>query len=152
MFEVGWSEYLLIFGLALVVLGPEKLPKLAASIGRWVGRARTMARQFRDQLETEADSIRSSVQDVQKDFQSAASDIQSGVEDVKHDVESGLQEPQPEAAHEPEVAPVDAAPALAELPAEAPGELPVDAPEALPPVGAVSVETPSVEGQDERRL
>jgi len=109
MFEIGWSEYLLIFGLALVVLGPEKLPKLAASIGRWVGRARVMARQFRDQLETESESIRASVQDVKKDFESAASDIQSGVDDVKQDVESGLQEPVPEYLQDPAPLPLPAA-------------------------------------------
>lgn len=54
MFEVGFSEMLLIMALALIVLGPEKLPKLAAQVGRWVGRARNMARQFRDQLEEES--------------------------------------------------------------------------------------------------
>jgi sec-independent protein translocase protein TatB len=54
MFEVGFTEMLLIFALALVVLGPEKLPKLAQQVGRWVGRARAMARQFREQLEDEA--------------------------------------------------------------------------------------------------
>jgi len=53
MFEVGFSEILLISILALVVLGPEKLPRVAAQLGRWMGRARTMARQFRDQLEDE---------------------------------------------------------------------------------------------------
>ena len=57
MFEVGFSEMLVIFALALVVLGPEKLPKLVAQIGRWVGRARAMARQFREQLETEAETL-----------------------------------------------------------------------------------------------
>src|SRR3954470_23415408 len=57
MFEVGFSELLLIFALALVVLGPEKLPKLAAQVGRWVGRARAMARQFREQLEEEAHNL-----------------------------------------------------------------------------------------------
>jgi Sec-independent protein translocase protein TatA len=36
-----------------VVLGPEKLPRVVSEIGRWVGRARVMARQFRDQLEEE---------------------------------------------------------------------------------------------------
>jgi sec-independent protein translocase protein TatB len=53
MFEIGFSELLVIFVLALVVLGPEKLPRLAQQVGRWVGRARAMAKQFRDQLEDE---------------------------------------------------------------------------------------------------
>ncbi len=35
------------------MLGPEKLPRVVAEIGRWVGRARAMARQFREQLEEE---------------------------------------------------------------------------------------------------
>jgi sec-independent protein translocase protein TatB len=35
------------------VLGPEKLPRVVAEVGRWVGRARAMARQFREQLEEE---------------------------------------------------------------------------------------------------
>ena len=54
MFEVGFSELLLICVIALLVLGPQKLPGLARQVGRWMGRARTMARQFRDQLEEES--------------------------------------------------------------------------------------------------
>src|SRR5687767_9420615 len=57
MFEVGFSELLLICAIALVVLGPQKLPKLAQQVGRWVGRARAMARQFREQLEEEAHTL-----------------------------------------------------------------------------------------------
>jgi sec-independent protein translocase protein TatB len=53
MFDIGFSEVVVIFVLALVVLGPEKLPKVAAQVGRWIGRARGMARQFREQLEEE---------------------------------------------------------------------------------------------------
>jgi sec-independent protein translocase protein TatB len=53
MFDIGFSKIVLIFLLALIVLGPEKLPKVAAQVGRWVGRARGMARQFREQLEEE---------------------------------------------------------------------------------------------------
>lgn len=53
MFEVGFTEIVLIFGIALLVLGPARLPKLAADLGRWAGRARAMARQLRTQLEQE---------------------------------------------------------------------------------------------------
>ncbi len=53
MFEVGFTEIILILGIALLVLGPEKLPKLANQIGRWAGRARAMARQLRQQLDAE---------------------------------------------------------------------------------------------------
>jgi len=58
MFDIGFSEVLVIFGLALVVLGPDKLPQLARTIGRWAGRARAMARQFRDQLEAESEGLK----------------------------------------------------------------------------------------------
>jgi sec-independent protein translocase protein TatB len=53
VFEGRFSEILIIFVLALVVLGPEKLPRVVSEFGRWVGRARAMARQFREQLEEE---------------------------------------------------------------------------------------------------
>ncbi|HEV7137519.1 MAG TPA: Sec-independent protein translocase protein TatB [Steroidobacteraceae bacterium] len=55
MFDIGFSEILVIFVLALIVLGPEKLPKVVREVGRWVGRARAMARQFQEQLEEEVD-------------------------------------------------------------------------------------------------
>ena len=58
MFDIGFSELLLIFGLTLVVLGPDKLPQIARTMGRWAGRARAMARQFRDQLEAETDNFK----------------------------------------------------------------------------------------------
>jgi len=53
MFEVGFTEILLICAIALMVLGPARLPKLVADLGRWAGRARSMARQLRTQLEQE---------------------------------------------------------------------------------------------------
>ncbi len=51
------SELAIIFSVALVVLGPKKLPGLVQQVGRWVGRARHMARQFREQLEQEVNAI-----------------------------------------------------------------------------------------------
>lgn len=53
MFDLGFSELLMVFVVALVVLGPKRMPGLVKEVGRWVGKARAMARQFRDQLETE---------------------------------------------------------------------------------------------------
>lgn len=121
--DIGWSEYLLIFGLALIVLGPEKLPRLVASVGRWIGRARAMARQFRDQLESETESIRSSVHDVKQDLHSTATDFQSGVSDVRRDVETGLQEAAPAPTPEPvPAAESAAAPGSEAVPPPPPGE------------------------------
>ena len=53
MFGVDFSELVVIFAVSLVVLGPKRLPGLVRKIGRWVGKARAMARQFREQLENE---------------------------------------------------------------------------------------------------
>lgn len=53
MFEGSFWELSLIFVLALVVFGPERLPGLARSIGLWVGRARAVMRNFNEQIEQE---------------------------------------------------------------------------------------------------
>jgi sec-independent protein translocase protein TatB len=50
---VGISELLVLFVIGLLILGPERLPRVAAQIGRWVGRARRTANQLRYQLERE---------------------------------------------------------------------------------------------------
>jgi len=53
MFDIGPSELLLVCVIGLLVLGPKRLPKVAAEIGKWVGRARRTATQLRRQLERE---------------------------------------------------------------------------------------------------
>jgi sec-independent protein translocase protein TatB len=53
MLDFSISKLAVLSLLALLVLGPEKLPKVAAQLGRWVGRARVMARNLRAQLERE---------------------------------------------------------------------------------------------------
>lgn len=68
MFDFGFQELILIFVVALVVLGPKRMQQLAQTVGRWVGKARGMARQFREQLESEVN-----LEDFEKSAKTAAS-------------------------------------------------------------------------------
>ena len=54
MFDIGFSELTLIFVIGLVVLGPERLPKAARTVGYWMGRARSTFNHLRGELEREA--------------------------------------------------------------------------------------------------
>src|ERR1700722_16032789 len=56
MLDFGFSEIVLTSAIALIVLGPEKLPKVARQVGNWMGRARAMARQLTEQLEREGNA------------------------------------------------------------------------------------------------
>lgn len=57
MFDISFWKLVLIFAVGLVVLGPEKLPRVAAQLGNWAGQARRMARvlttQLREEMEKE---------------------------------------------------------------------------------------------------
>jgi sec-independent protein translocase protein TatB len=50
---IGFTELVVLFVIGLLILGPERLPRVATQIGRWVGRARRTANQLRYQLERE---------------------------------------------------------------------------------------------------
>ena len=52
MFDIGYSELLVIAIVALVVIGPKDLPRAMRTVGHWVGRARGMARHFRSGIDT----------------------------------------------------------------------------------------------------
>src|SRR5687768_4666010 len=52
MFDIGYTELLVIAIVALVVIGPKDLPRVMRTVGHWVGRARGMARHFRSGLDT----------------------------------------------------------------------------------------------------
>jgi sec-independent protein translocase protein TatB len=53
MFDIGFWELSLILLLALLILGPERLPGMVSTIGNWAGRAKFMARTLRMQVERE---------------------------------------------------------------------------------------------------
>lgn len=52
MFDVGYSELLLIAIVTLLVVGPKELPNLLRTVGKWTGKARAMARHFRSGFDT----------------------------------------------------------------------------------------------------
>lgn len=47
MFDIASSEFLLVMLVALVVIGPKDLPRVLSAVGKWVGKARGVAAQFR---------------------------------------------------------------------------------------------------------
>ncbi|HHQ14513.1 MAG TPA: twin-arginine translocase subunit TatB [Chromatiales bacterium] len=55
MFDIGFWELVVLFGLGLIVLGPERLPRVAMQVGNWVGRARRMAHSLTTQIRSELD-------------------------------------------------------------------------------------------------
>lgn len=68
MFDVGFSELLLCFVVALVVLGPEKLPAVARAVGRWTGMAKAYMRNLSNELEreTQASELKKQFAETQK--------------------------------------------------------------------------------------
>jgi sec-independent protein translocase protein TatB len=54
VFDVGFTELMLIGLIALLVLGPERLPPLIRSVGRWLGRAQRMVRELKTQFENDS--------------------------------------------------------------------------------------------------
>ena len=50
MLDIAWSEYLFIAILALILLGPNELPVVLRTVGRWIGKARQMSTAFQEQL------------------------------------------------------------------------------------------------------
>ena len=121
MFDVGFSELLLIAVVALLVLGPERLPKAARFAGLWVRRARAQWNSVRNEFERElADDelkrtlreTQASLRDAQQSLREAGGELQREFTTARDDLMRG---PRPEPGVSP--APV---PALA--PALLPGE------------------------------
>jgi len=69
MFEIGWSEILLIAIVAIVVIGPKDLPRVMRAVGQWAGKAKRMSREFQAQFkealrEAELEGVRNDIADI----------------------------------------------------------------------------------------
>jgi len=51
MFDIGWSELVVIGVVALIAIGPKELPGVLRMVGQWMGKARRMAAEFQNQFQ-----------------------------------------------------------------------------------------------------
>ncbi len=147
MFDIGWSELLVIGVVAIIAIGPKDLPLALKTVGQWVAKARALAREFQGSLdemirESELDKVKQEVQNAASSF-----DVTKDLEATKAEVEKALEMPSIEAdplsppppPTETAFAPAEAKPedaaALAEpKPEEKPAEAaPAPAPAPPPP-------------------
>ena len=113
MFDIGWSELLLIAVVAIVVIGPKDLPRVMRLVGQWTARMKRMGREFQNQFnealrEAELDSVKKDIEDIAKTDPLA--DVRAHMTRVDAGLRADLAKPEP-------VAPAAvAAPAAAEAP------------------------------------
>jgi len=127
MFEIGWTEMLVIAVVMIVVVGPKDLPKMLRTFGRTTAKMRSMAGDFRKQFdeamkEAELDDVKSTFDSVRKmnpasDIKKALNPMEKAAADVRAGLEAALK-PTPKPTAEPVV---HAAEPLKTGPAEMPG-------------------------------
>jgi sec-independent protein translocase protein TatB len=137
MFDVGVSELFLIGIVALVVLGPERLPKAARFAGLWVRRARAQWYSVKGELERElaAEELQRSLRETRE----AAKDIESQVRDTGALARREFERMQAQmAGHDPDIAS-----AVADMDAQ------TALPEAALPVPALAEPAPATAAPDD---
>jgi sec-independent protein translocase protein TatB len=93
MFDISWTELLVIAVVAIIVVGPKDLPRALRTVGRFAGKAKRMARDFQNQFnealrEAEIDTIRKEVESVAKIDPMA--DMRKEVRDIEAGLKTGL--------------------------------------------------------------
>lgn len=81
MFDLGWTELLVIGVVALIVVGPKDLPVLFRNVGRFVGKAKGMAREFSRAMHDAADEA--GVNDIAKGLKTATNPVGTAMDGVK---------------------------------------------------------------------
>lgn len=134
MFDIGWSELLLIGAVALVVIGPKDLPKVLRTVGQATAKLRRMAGEFQTQFneamrEAELDEIKKNVADLNQ--AASFNPVEAAREEIRNAIESKPAEPA-----------ASSTPATAG--AEAAAQVTVPAPPAVPDAAAsVAAQVPS---------
>jgi sec-independent protein translocase protein TatB len=92
MFDISWTEFLLIGVVALIVIGPKELPAVMRSLGQWTRKIRSMAADFQNQFQ---EAMREAeMADLKKQVDDMAQDVTEGftkldpLKSVREDVES----------------------------------------------------------------
>ena len=90
MFDIGFSEIVVIAVVALIVIGPERLPKAARTLGHLFGRLQRYVNDVKADInrEMELDELRK----LQREVQTAATELKTSVESAAHGVESGVRD------------------------------------------------------------
>jgi sec-independent protein translocase protein TatB len=88
MFDISWTEFLLIGIVALIVIGPKELPAVMRSLGQWTRKIRSLAADFQNQFH---EAMREAeMADLKKQVDDMASDVKNydPLKDVRTDVEA----------------------------------------------------------------
>ena len=85
MFDIGFTELALLALLGLLILGPERLPQVARTVGRLLHRARATWQQMRSELEREIDQ--SGAADVRDDLRRTRQEFEDSTRDFKQRIE-----------------------------------------------------------------
>ncbi len=88
MFDVSFSELLVIAVVALLVIGPEKLPKVARTVGAFTGRLQRYMTQIKEEVNREMrfDELQKLQQEIKKTVESTQDNIHQQVADLKESV------------------------------------------------------------------
>jgi sec-independent protein translocase protein TatB len=93
MFEIGWTELLVIAVVAVVVIGPKDLPRALRAVGQWTSRMKRMARDFQNQFN---EALREAeLEDVRKDVEAIGRDLRGQVETAGESIKKGMDVAQP---------------------------------------------------------
>ena len=89
MFEVGFSELLMIGLVSLLVIGPERLPKVARFVGLWLGRMRAISTNLKAEInrELQLEEMKQIMQQQQALFEQQMREHQSKLRNVENDIE-----------------------------------------------------------------